>query len=77
MVQYGYYPQQVMVYMGMGVVWENLTHGLPILNPRHMWVHELLHGNPRCIKDQLGMEKHLFRQLVRKLITLTLIIRSS
>ena len=36
-----------------------------------MWVHELLHGNPRCIKDQLGMEKHVFVQLVRKLFTLT------
>ena len=36
-----------------------------------MWVHELLHGNPRRIKDQLGMEKHVFRQLVRKLFTLT------
>jgi len=35
------------------------------------WVHELLHGNPRRIKDQLGMEKHVFRQLVRKLFTLT------
>jgi len=37
----------------------------------HLWVHELLHGNPRHIKDQLGMEKHVFRQLVRKLFTLT------
>src|SRR5882724_6536020 len=37
----------------------------------HIWVHELLHGNPRCIKDQLGMEKHVFWQLVRKLFTLT------
>src|SRR5467141_1653480 len=36
-----------------------------------MWVHELLHGNPRHIKDQLGMEKHVFRLLVQKLITLT------
>src|SRR5882724_11866739 len=37
----------------------------------HMWVHELLHGNPRHIEDQLGMEKHVFHQLVRKLFTLT------
>ena len=37
----------------------------------HMWVNELLHGNPRRIKVQLGMEKHVFRQLVRKLLTLT------
>ena len=37
----------------------------------HLCIHELLHGNPRCIKDQLGMEKHVFRQLVRKLLTLT------
>jgi len=37
----------------------------------HMWVHELLHGNPRCIKDQLGMEKHVFCQLVRKLFAFT------
>jgi len=36
----------------------------------HLWVHELLHGNPRCIKDQFEMEKHVFRQLVRKLFTL-------
>jgi len=33
MVQYGYYPWQVMVYMGMGVVWENLTCRLPVLSP--------------------------------------------
>src|SRR5882724_11116849 len=36
----------------------------------HWWVHELLHGNPRCTKDQIGMEKHVFRQ-VRNLFTLT------
>ena len=28
-----------------------------------MWVRELLGGNPQCIKDQLGMAKHVFRQL--------------
>src|SRR5882724_8165959 len=33
MVRYGYYLWQVMVYMGTGVVWENPTRGLPVLNP--------------------------------------------
>src|SRR5882724_1604799 len=33
MVRYGHYPWRVTVYMGMGAVCENLTHGLPILNP--------------------------------------------
>ena len=33
MVQYESYPPQVMVYMGMGAVWENLTHGIPVRNP--------------------------------------------
>jgi hypothetical protein len=28
-----------------------------------MWVEELLQGNPQHIKDQLGMAKHVFRQL--------------
>src|SRR5882724_11759382 len=36
-----------------------------------MWVNELLSGNPRCIKDQLGMGKHVFRKFVKKLFILT------
>ncbi|KAF8577097.1 hypothetical protein K439DRAFT_1365409, partial [Ramaria rubella] len=28
------------------------------------WILELLHGNPRHIKEQLGMQKYVFRQLV-------------
>src|SRR5882724_5576990 len=36
-----------------------------------MWVTELLGGNPRCIKDQLGMDKHVFLKFVRKLFTMT------
>ena len=36
-----------------------------------MWVTELLGGNPRCIKDQLGMEKHVFLKFVRKLFIMT------
>src|SRR5882724_482064 len=36
-----------------------------------MWVTELLGGNPRCIKDQLGMDKHVFLMFVRKLFTMT------
>jgi len=36
-----------------------------------MWVNELLSGNPRCIKDQLGMGKHVFRKLVKKLFIMT------
>jgi hypothetical protein len=32
-----------------------------------VWVEELLQGNPQRIKDQLGMAKHVFRQLVRQL----------
>ena len=34
MVQYWYYPQQVTVYTGTGVVWENLTCSIPVFNPR-------------------------------------------
>jgi len=40
-----YYPQWVMVYMGTGVVWENMTCGLPILNPKYSEVRELLIGD--------------------------------
>jgi len=36
-----------------------------------MWITELLGGNPRHIKDQLGMEKHVFLKFVRKLFTMT------
>src|SRR5882724_2606818 len=36
-----------------------------------MWVTELLGGNPRCIKDQLGMDKHVFLKFVRKIFTMT------
>jgi hypothetical protein len=32
-----------------------------------MWVEELLQGNPQRIKDQLGMAKHVFRQMVQQL----------
>jgi len=32
-----------------------------------MWVTELLGGNPKHIKDQLGMEKHVFLKFVRNL----------
>ena len=32
-----------------------------------MWVRELLGGNPQRIKDQLGMAKNLFSQLVRQI----------
>ena len=36
-----------------------------------MWVNEMLSGNPRHIKDQLGMGKHVFRKFVKKLFILT------
>ena len=36
-----------------------------------IWVTELLGGNPRCIKDQLGIEKHVFLKFVRKLFIMT------
>jgi len=36
-----------------------------------MWVTELLGGNPMRIKDQLGMDKHVFLKFVRKLFTMT------
>jgi len=32
-----------------------------------MWVRELLGGNPQHITDQLGMAKHVFRQLIWKI----------
>jgi hypothetical protein len=32
-VRYGYYPPQVTVSAGVGMVWQKLTHGIPILNP--------------------------------------------
>jgi len=32
---------------------------------------KLLHGNPSALKINLGLEKHVFQQLVRKLFTLT------
>ena len=35
------------------------------------WVKELLGGNPRRIKDQLGMQKKVFRMFIRKLTSLT------
>jgi len=31
-----------------------------------MWVRELLGGNPQHIKDQLGMAKDVFRQLIQQ-----------
>src|SRR5882672_3666325 len=36
-----------------------------------MWLLELLNGNPHRIKDQLGMKKHVFKQLVWKLYLTT------
>jgi|SRR5882724_5139078 len=36
-----------------------------------MWATELLGGNPRHIKDQLGMEKQVLLKFVRKLFTMT------
>jgi len=36
-----------------------------------MWVKELLGVNPRCIKDQLGMQKKMFRMFIRKLTSMT------
>ena len=36
-----------------------------------MWVLELLHGNPHRIQEQLGMKKHVFQQLVRRLYLTT------
>jgi len=45
-----------------------LSHFIP---HSRWWVHELLHGNPRHIKDQLGMEKHVSGSWSRKLFTLT------
>jgi len=36
-----------------------------------MWVRELLGGNPQCIKDQLGMAKHVFRQLILQIASRT------
>ena len=36
-----------------------------------MWVRELLGGNPQHIKDQLGMAKHVFRQLTLQIASQT------
>jgi hypothetical protein len=36
-----------------------------------MWVKELLLGNPRRVKDQLGMDKAVFRQFIWRLHTIT------
>jgi len=36
-----------------------------------MWVIELLGGNPRWIKDQLGMQKKVFKMFIRKLTSMT------
>ena len=36
-----------------------------------IWVNELLGGNPRHIKDQLGMQKKVFRMFIRKLTSMT------
>jgi len=36
-----------------------------------MWVRELLGGNPQHIKDQLGMAKHVFRQLTLQIASWT------
>jgi hypothetical protein len=30
----GYYPLQVSVLAGMGGVWQNPTHGIPVQNPK-------------------------------------------
>ena len=35
-----------------------------------MWVKEFFGGNPRCIKDQLGMQK-VFRMFISKLTNMT------
>jgi len=53
---------------------ESIFFKLPYHNSAltgQMWVNELLSGNPRCIKDQLGMGKHVFRKLVKKLFIMT------
>ena len=42
-----------------------------------MWVRELLGGNPQCIKDQLGMAKHVFRQLTLQIASQTSAITST
>ena len=36
-----------------------------------MWVIELLGGNPRWIKYQLGMQKKVFKMFIRKLTSMT------
>jgi len=36
-----------------------------------LWVKELLGGNPRCIKNQLGMQKKVYRMFIRKLTSMT------
>src|SRR5882672_6078161 len=36
-----------------------------------MWVRELLGGKPQCIKDQLGMAKHVFSQLILQIASRT------
>ena len=45
-VWYGSYLPQVMVYMGMGTVWENPTCSIPVWNPkweRVRWVYAIVH----------------------------------
>jgi len=47
------------------------SHIITQFTTGQVWVTELLGGNPRHIKDQLGMEKHVFLMFVRKLFTMT------
>jgi len=53
---------------------ESIFFNLPYHNSAptgQMWVNELLSGNPRHIKDQLGMGKHVFRNFVKRLFIMT------
>src|SRR5882724_11506289 len=53
---------------------ESIFFKLPYHNSAltgQMWVNELLSGNPRRIKDQLGMGKQVFRKLVKNLFIMT------
>src|SRR5882724_2419222 len=47
---------QAMFYIHMGF-FKQAYHTSALTG--HMWVTELLGGIPRCIKDQLGMDKHV------------------
>ena len=34
-----------------------------------MWVQELLNGHPDCIRNELGVQKHIFHKLINELVS--------